>query len=419
MSIVTRTVKNKKNPDGTYTNRAGTVYDVFLRYSKNGQGKSYSKKGFLKRSDAQKHETEMREKMRDPNRMDIYNYDSKQTLEEYLDGWIDEYGAANLRPNTIRGYRSNISNHIIPHLGKIQLCNLTSPMINKMIQSIIDSGLSECSAKYVHRTLSIALECALNNRYIEYNPAKSIMKRTWKTNETPKPYTVDEMKSLLGAVANSEWDMVIMLGGLYGMRISEILGLRWQNIDLANSTFIVKEQLPDTLPAGTTIVTEMAPLKAGENRELPITETAMPYFKRQLAIIELQRETQPMYYDNDLVICNHDGRPKRRGNMSSDYGQLLKKFSMRHIRFHDLRHSAATNIFELTQDFYTVSKILGHTMKGTGQMLGIGNIASTTSQYVDVRLESKYRALNTYHLKIQPPKEQQTKDNVIHFPIAE
>ncbi len=419
MSIVSRVVKNKRNPDGTYTNRSGTVYDVFLRYSTNGHGKSYSKKGFLTRHEAQKHETEMRDKMRDPNRMDIYNYDSKQTLTEYLDGWIEEYGKANLRPNTIRGYRSNITNHIIPHLGQIQLRNLTSPMINTMVLAIIDSGLSENSAKYVHRTLSVALECALKNRYIDYNPAKSIMKKFGRGNETPKPYTVTEMKSLLGAVANSEWEMVIMLGGLYGLRISEILGLRWKNIDLESSVFTVCEQLPDNLPAGTTLVTEMAPLKAGEKRELPITDSAMPYFQRQLAMNERQRELQPTYHDNDLVVANHDGRPKRRSNMSSDFGQLLKKFTMRHVRFHDLRHAAASNIFELTQDFYTVSKILGHTMKGTGQLLGIGNLASTTSQYVDVRLESKYRALTAYHSTIHPQRTLRAKDNAIYFPSAE
>ncbi len=259
----------------------------------------------------------------------------------------------------------------------------------------------------------------MKNRYIDYNPAKSIMKKFGRGNETPKPYTVTEMKSLLGAVANSEWEMVIMLGGLYGLRISEILGLRWKNIDLESSVFTVCEQLPDNLPAGTTLVTEMAPLKAGEKRELPITDSAMPYFQRQLAMNERQRELQPTYHDNDLVVANHDGRPKRRSNMSSDFGQLLKKFTMRHVRFHDLRHAAASNIFELTQDFYTVSKILGHTMKGTGQLLGIGNLASTTSQYVDVRLESKYRALTAYHSTIHPQRTLRAKDNAIYFPSAE
>lgn len=419
MSIVKREVKNKKNPDGTYTNRAGNVYDVYLRYSSNGQGKSYSKKGFLKRHEAQKHETEMREKMRDPNRMDIYNYDSKQTLAHYLEGWIEEYGKANLRPNTIRGYRSNIDKHIIPHLGNIQLRNLNSPMINQMITSIIDSGLSECSAKYVHRTLSVALQSAMDNRFIDYNPAKSIMKRTWKTNATPDPYTVEQMKSLLGYVSGTEWEMIILLGGLYGLRISEVLGLRWQNIDLDNGIFIVKEQLPDYIPADTTQITELAPVKAGENRELPITETTKPYFQRQLALLNRQRELSNPYYENDFVISRFDGRPKSRRTVSSDFGQLLKKFGFPHIRFHDLRHTAATNLFQLTSDFYTVSKILGHTMKGTGQLLGIGNLASTTSQYVDVRLETKYQVLTAYHNAIHPPKTPQAKDNAIYFPIAE
>jgi len=73
------------------------------------------------------------------------------------------------------------------------------------------------------------------------------------------------------------------------------------------------------------------------------------------------------------------------------------------IRFHDLRHTAATNMHQLTGDFYTVGEILGHTLKGIGISLGIStNLEAVTAQYVDVRLERKQSVLQTYHKALQP-----------------
>ena len=76
---------------------------------------------------------------------------------------------------------------------------------------------------------------------------------------------------------------------------------------------------------------------------------------------------------------------------------------MPHIRFHDLRHTAATNMHQLTGDFYTVGKILGHSLKGIGLQLGIStNMEATTAQYVDVRLDRIKIVLQAYHDAIFP-----------------
>ena len=195
--------------------------------------------------------------------------------------------------------------------------------------------------------------------------------------------------------------MLVVLGGLYGLRLSEILGLRWRNVDLENKTFSVVEQLPFALPAGTTYVENMAPVKSSE-RTLPITALTLPYFIRQK---ERQKEqkcllkmTGEPYYDNDLVLTKPNGIPERRERVSANFGQLLRHQGLRHIRFHDLRHSAATNMHELTGDFYTVGQILGHSLKGIGIQLGISNnMEAVTAQYVDVRLDRKQFVLNAYH----------------------
>ena len=148
----------------------------------------------------------------------------------------------------------------------------------------------------------------------------------------------------------------------------------------------------------------MAPVKSSE-RTLPITNLTMPYFIRQVWRQTNQRilleSSGEDYYDNDLVIAKPNGCPKRRERVSANFGQFLRHQGLRHIRFHDLRHSAATNMHELTGDFYTVGQILGHSLKGIGIQLGISNnMEAVTALYVDVRLERKSFVLNSYHEKL-------------------
>ena len=202
--------------------------------------------------------------------------------------------------------------------------------------------------------------------------------------------------------------MPVVLAGMYGLRMSEIIGLRTFNIDLEKMQFGVVEQMPFKVPPGTKTITEMAPTKSND-RILPITEETLPYFLQQFDLIERQKAlieaSGGVYYDNKLFIAKPDGSPQRRDRMSANFGQLIRHLEMPHIRFHDLRHTAATNMHQLTGDFYTVGEILGHTLKGIGMSLGIStNLEAVTAQYVNVRLERKKAVLETYHKALHPQK---------------
>ena len=214
------------------------------------------------------------------------------------------------------------------------------------------------------------------------------------------------MSKIIGA----EREMPVVLAGLYGLRMSGIIGLRTTNIDLDKMQFGVVEQMPFKVPPGTKIITEMAPTKSND-RILPITEVTLPYFLRQYDLIERQKQLVVAgggeYYDNKLLIAKPDGSPHRRDRVSSNFGQLIRHAEMPHIRFHDLRHTAATNMHQLTGDFYTVGEVLGHTLKGIGMTLGIStNLEAVTAQYVNVRLERKRDVLDTYHKTLHPQKQE-------------
>jgi integrase len=419
MSVNARQIKNKRDSDGMITGKAGTVYDVNIKYKFGSGWKQYAKKGFATKKEAIQHEAEMKVKLAMPTYSPTASTQSKQTVQEYLEAWVEQHGKANLRPSTFDSYKGHIRNHIIPAIGHIPLRSLAPSMLDDMFQKMFDKGLSQSSVRYAQRILSVAFEAARKYHYIEYNPARDILTKFGKSGKTPDPYTVQQVQQLMGHIIGTEWEMPVMLAGMYGMRMSEILGLRWDNVDLDNSVFRVIEQLPYKLPAGTKTVEDMAPVKgkgadgSGE-RELPITDATRPYFLRQLDLQrrqkELARDGGGTYYDNHIVVARPDGSPFRRDRVSNDFGQMLRRLELPHIRFHDLRHTAATNMHQLTGDFFTVGMILGHSLKGTGLQLGIStNMEAMTAQYVDVRLERKQTVLDTYHnvLNPKPMREQE------------
>ena len=172
---------------------------------------------------------------------------------------------------------------------------------------------------------------------------------------------------------------------------NEVLGLRWSNVDKDQGCFHITDQLASH--EAKKVTGEMlAVLKEDYSlRTLPITNEASIYFERQYA-------RRNVSVSSDFIVCREDGRPLSEGHISRDFNKLLKELGLPHCRFHDLRHAAATNMHQLTGDFYTVGEILGHSLKGIGNQLGvIGGLEAVTERYVDVRLERKRTVLETYH----------------------
>ena len=412
MAIQSRTVKDKRDANGVVTGKPGTVYDVNIKYNTPEGRKSYAKRGFLTKKEATQHEAEMRTKLQNPVYTPVNTAQGRMFVKDYMDEWLDKYGTVNLRPSTYESYKGIINNHINPNIGHVQLREVSPAMLDGIFRKMFEKGLSQCSVRNTQRVLSVAFEGARKYRYIEHNPARDILTKFGKQGKTPDPYTVQQMQQLMGHVSGTEWELPVMLGGMYGLRMSEVLGLRWQNVDMEKGTFAVVEQLPFRLPAGTTIIEQMAAVKgkgaddAGE-RVLPITDATRPYFERQIELQARQRELAKngggTYYENDIVVAKANGAPHRRDQVSSNFGQMLRRSDFPYIRFHDLRHTAATNMHQLTGDFFTVGMVLGHSLKGAGIQLGISTkLDAVTAQYVDVRLERKKEVLDTYHNSLHP-----------------
>ena len=137
MAIQERTVKNKRNASGELTGKAGTVYDVNIKYKSEGKSKTYSRKGFPTRREAQLHEAEMKNKLTNPSFTPPTATQRKLSVQEYMTDWLERHGASNLRPSTKISYQCQMKNHIFPYIGDVHLKSELSLTVLKQNHSVI------------------------------------------------------------------------------------------------------------------------------------------------------------------------------------------------------------------------------------------------------------------------------------------
>lgn len=421
MAVRERKVKNKRNSQGILTGRPGIVYDVNVKVYENGKQKSIAKRGFATRREAELYEAQIKLELQTGSAAMVgYGPESKQKLKEYLPKWYESYHH-NLAKSTRYSYWSGINIHLIPMLGEVSLNKLTPQMIDDMIAQLREKGLAENSVRYCHRILSSALSSAVKYGYIPNNPAKNIMTRFSKNaGRKYEKYTVEQVQQLLAFVHGNVLETVVLLAVLFGLRLSEALGLRWRDVDLTHRQITLRGQIPCDLPKDAKIVPHLEPLKdrdEGETRSFPITEEAMPIFLRLKQEQADQRRLCKLggvkYYDNDLVVCKPDGSPYLQKRISAKFNGFMRSTGMPKIRFHDLRGTAGTNMYNLTGDFYAVSQILGHSVDDFSQQMGVNlKINTVTTRYVQVQEQRKLSVLTAYHQAVfATPKNAAVGDN--------
>lgn len=421
MAIRERKVKNKRNSQGILTGRPGIVYDVNVKVYENGKQKSIAKRGFATRREAELYEAQIKLELQTGSAAMVgYGPESKQKLKEYLPKWYESYHH-NLAKSTRYSYWSGINIHLIPMLGEVSLNKLTPQMIDDMIAQLREKGLAENSVRYCHRILSSALSSAVKYGYIPNNPAKNIMTRFSKNaGRKYDKYTVEQVQQLLAFVHGNALETVVLLAVLFGLRLSEALGLRWRDVDLTHRQITLRGQIPCDLPKDAKIMPHLEPLKdrdEGETRSFPITEEALPIFLRLRQEQADQRRLCKLggveYYDNDLVVCKPDGSPYLQKRISAKFNGFMRSTGMPKIRFHDLRGTAGTNMYNLTGDFYAVSQILGHSVDDFSQQMGVNlKINTVTTRYVQVQEQRKLSVLTAYHQAVfATPKNAAVGDN--------
>lgn len=190
MAVNARKVKNKRNAAGVHTGLAGTVYDVNVKYRVDDKRKQYVKKGFLTKTDALEHEAEMKVELRTSAYVVAAAMQRNQTVEEYLETWVEHHGRANLKPMAFDEYKRCIRNHIVPVIGHVRLRSVTPAMLDYLFQKMFDKGLPNNSVHNAQCILNLAFEAARKYYFVETNPTRDIHTKFGKGGKTSAPYTI-------------------------------------------------------------------------------------------------------------------------------------------------------------------------------------------------------------------------------------
>lgn len=298
-------------------------------------------------------------------------------LSQHIAQWL-EANRPNIAVTTYDQYCNILNNHIRPYFDPrgITVSKLTAGDLEDYYAFKIAGGLSPNSVIKHHAVIRTALQWAVKHRYIRENVADFAEKPSHVRYHGAEPYSIQEIAALLQATADEPIAVPIFLASFYGLRRSEVLGLRWSSIDFQNgvfsiSTTVVREKHGDQIVA---VVRDQTTKTESSMRTLPLCPYTYQYFSNLRQYQLYQQELCGNCYDTrytDFLCVDQMGTLLQPDYITQKFQQILAKYGLRRIRFHDLRHSCAT-----------IMLYLGYTLKDIQTWLGHSNYNFTADTYI-------------------------------------
>lgn len=287
-----------------------------------------------------------------------------QTVAHFLTDWLENTHRRRLRPRTYERYREALYLHIIPSLGHIQLQKLTAQRVQAFYTRKADEGLAPATIIYYHSVLHNALDTAVKWGLVVRNVC-DLVAPPRKDRFEIQPLTMEQMQHLLATLRGHKWEALFTLAMATGMRRGELLGLKWQDINFEAGRLQVRRVLsrvPTHMPAREHVYVEAEPKTQKSRRSVMIAPFALEALKRhRVSQLEAKVKAGECWQEHDYVFCTLQGRHLGPNHVVVEFKKLLTRAGLPNIRFHDLRHSAATLLLSLGIHPKVVQELLGHT----------------------------------------------------------
>lgn len=278
-------------------------------------------------------------------------------LQEYLESWLEDTHKPVVRLTTYINYRKLVNNYLIPGLGKVHLQKLTPQQVQAFYSKKVKEGLSPKTVNNIHGLLHKALDNAVRWNLVPRNVCDAVtpprIPHKEKTVLTP-----EQAHKLLEQVKAHRLEALLTLALTTGMRRGELLGLHWQDINFEGCSLRVNRAVSYTKSHGF-IETEPKTAKSRRTIMLPVfvIEVLLKHRSQQE---DQRREAGGAWIERGLVFTNAEGNYLNESSMLKTFKRLLEKCGLPRMRFHDLRHSAATILFSWGTHPKVVQEILGH-----------------------------------------------------------
>lgn len=362
-------MRKKRNVTGSIQIKNGKWWVVINLYDEKGKRKpKWIDTSLQERGNKRKAEKLLADYLSDYNKMNIPY--SKLTVADYFTQWLDDI-KSEVKANTYRSYLGNMNNHIIPYFkqNKIQLQELTPFDLEEYYKSKLQpnskinsvEALSATTIKHHHQNISKALTDAVRKGLLIANPAT--------TAKTPKAekfkgefLNQKQINEMLVLFKGTVIELPVILCSVYGFRRSEVLGLKWHNIDFNNKSITIAETLQQSIGGSYTDT----PKTESSYRTLPMTDDV---YNALITTKNLQDERKHLmgnyYVQSDYVCTWQNGNVISPNYLTKTFKSIIGKSNLPQIRLHDLRHSAASNLLDMGFSVVQVADWLGHSSSAT------------------------------------------------------
>ena len=348
--------KKRANGEGSIRKRSGGRWEGRYTAGYDPETGKWITKNVLGKTQAEVKE-KLSKAIEESKKLDIVRSD-EYTVAEWLRLWYELYAKPNIRPTTADSYHRGIESHVIPRIGEIKLKELTSRDIQKLYKDLQEngrlrkskkqqSGLSNATVRGIHMMLHNALDRAVKERLILRNPTEDCIIPKIQKQEM-KILHPEDMKVYLEAADKRGVLPMFYLELVTGIRKGELTALLWSDLDEGKRTISVSKQAVGDRNRNVTI-------------SRPKTENSVRKISIPLSAVELLRQEHKKHPGNPWMFPSpKTGEMYHPDSIAKLHEKIPRDTGMKHIRFHDLRHTFATMALQNGVDVKTVSSMLGH-----------------------------------------------------------
>lgn len=327
--------------------------------------------------------------------------EEKMTLNSFFKEWKEKYAddSSNLTPDTRQNYLNILNRRILPKYGHMKLADIKTIHIVNFMNDLKKDGkrldgkkgsLSPSSIANCYRAFNNILARATEWKLIKENPASSVKQPKIKVKKS-NVYSKDDLNALFIHLEEKpfHWRVLILLAISTGAREGEIAALEWKHIDFEKGTIFIEQSL-------TEVVGEGVRLKSTKNERcrtvsiphhlLKLLEKFNEQSIRERDLIEDKLEWQ----DHFFIFANEFGKPIRPDSISQWWRRFTNKFKLKHIRFHELRHTSATLLINEGVHAKVISERLGHADISTTMNI-YGHVLSEADQAAADHFDSFFK----------------------------
>jgi len=289
----------------------------------------------------------------------------KMTFASFVDEWREKYAKKKLAPLTLETYLSLLTQHVIPVIGHMRIDTIKPMHLVTLLAEMSrkdgrGKSLSARTQQYVYDVMNNIFQRSVDWKIIPESPLSGIERPRVEKKE-PQYYDEEEARQVIAALSKEPlmWRLLILGAMIGGFRRGELLALEWPDVNFDEMTITVSKSISLTKD-GQPIVKK--PKTKSSIRKVDMPVWYMAEMKQYRNEWEKQKKaaTDKWQGGDHQYVFHNMGKPLYHTTPTTWWRRFIERHGLRYIRFHDLRHSAATLLIEAGESLKTIQERLGH-----------------------------------------------------------